>query len=185
MYCRFESGVHPREPLGDLLLATVDHSNSLEDHIKYLTKVSSHHTIPFSLSLITYIFQRITSIKSMISLSSENKSKGKNNITKPDDTNTIDNKLLYEKASMRELQAADDYHPLKLETNVEKSLINLESEASPEMQELTTELESVALDWKTIRNIKECGCSTPFDHFSRKVRTHQYRALISELETGH
>lgn len=39
MYCRFESGVHPREPLGDLLLATCDHSFSLEDHIKYLTKV--------------------------------------------------------------------------------------------------------------------------------------------------
>lgn len=40
MYCRFESGVHPREPLGDLLLATCDHSSSLEDHIKYLTKVN-------------------------------------------------------------------------------------------------------------------------------------------------
>ena len=40
MYCRFESGVHPREPLGDLLLATCDHSSSLEDHIRLLTKVS-------------------------------------------------------------------------------------------------------------------------------------------------
>lgn len=40
MYCRFESGVHPREPQGDLLLATCDHSYSLEDHIRYLTKVS-------------------------------------------------------------------------------------------------------------------------------------------------
>lgn len=39
MYCRYESGVHPREPLGDLLLATCDHSFSLDDHIKYLTKV--------------------------------------------------------------------------------------------------------------------------------------------------
>ena len=40
MYCRFESGVHPREPLGDLLLATCDHSSSLEDHIRLLTKVN-------------------------------------------------------------------------------------------------------------------------------------------------
>jgi myotubularin-related protein 6/7/8 len=39
MYCRFESGVHPREPLGDLLLATCDHSSSLEDHTRLLTKV--------------------------------------------------------------------------------------------------------------------------------------------------
>lgn len=42
MYCRFESGVHPREPLGDLLLATCDHSASLEDHIKLLTKVGRY-----------------------------------------------------------------------------------------------------------------------------------------------
>lgn len=39
MYCRFESGVHPRENLNDLLLATCDHSSSLEDHIKLLQKV--------------------------------------------------------------------------------------------------------------------------------------------------
>lgn len=39
MYYRFESGVHPREPTADLLLATSDHSFSLDDHIKYLTKV--------------------------------------------------------------------------------------------------------------------------------------------------
>lgn len=40
MYSRFESGVHPREPLGDLLLASKDHSTSLEDHVQHLTKVS-------------------------------------------------------------------------------------------------------------------------------------------------
>lgn len=40
MYCRFENDVHPREPLGDLLLATCDHSSSLEDHIKLLQKVT-------------------------------------------------------------------------------------------------------------------------------------------------
>lgn len=39
MYCRFENGVHPREPLGDLLLATTDHTSSLQDHITFLTKV--------------------------------------------------------------------------------------------------------------------------------------------------
>ena len=41
MYGRFESGVHPREPLGDLLLASRDHSSSLEDHVNHLTKVKS------------------------------------------------------------------------------------------------------------------------------------------------
>lgn len=40
MYGRFESGVHPREPLGDLLLSSRDHCTSLEDHVQHLTKVS-------------------------------------------------------------------------------------------------------------------------------------------------
>lgn len=39
MYGRFESGVHPREPLGDLLLSSRDHCTSLEDHVQHLTKV--------------------------------------------------------------------------------------------------------------------------------------------------
>lgn len=38
MYGRFESGVHPRESMNDLLLASQDHINSLEDHVQHLTK---------------------------------------------------------------------------------------------------------------------------------------------------
>lgn len=59
MYCRFESGVHPREPLGDLLLATCDHSYSLEDHIKYLSKVHfdlEDYIIDFSIYMYFYEF---------------------------------------------------------------------------------------------------------------------------------
>lgn len=40
LFCRFENGVHPREILEDVVLATVDHSSSLEDHINFLQKVS-------------------------------------------------------------------------------------------------------------------------------------------------
>lgn len=36
--------------------------------------------------------------------------------------------------------------------------------------QLTDEMDSVALEWKTLRNVYECICSTPFDHFSRKVK---------------
>lgn len=35
---------------------------------------------------------------------------------------------------------------------------------------LKNEIDSVALDWKTLRNIEECSCTTPFDHSTRKVR---------------
>lgn len=39
MYCRFESGVHPRENIEDLMLTNKDHCKSLEDHVQHLTKV--------------------------------------------------------------------------------------------------------------------------------------------------
>lgn len=39
----------------------------------------------------------------------------------------------------------------------------------PSWEELDDELKSVAIDWKSLRNIRECVCSTPFDHYSRKV----------------
>lgn len=38
MYSRFESGVHPREDICDILLSSRDHCASLEDHVQYLTK---------------------------------------------------------------------------------------------------------------------------------------------------
>ncbi|XP_035231649.1 myotubularin-related protein 6-like [Stegodyphus dumicola] len=38
MYNRFENGVHPREPLGDMLVAAKDHISSLEDHVVLLQK---------------------------------------------------------------------------------------------------------------------------------------------------
>lgn len=36
---------------------------------------------------------------------------------------------------------------------------------------LAEAVESVSLNWRGFRNIRQCVCSTPFDHFSRKVRT--------------
>lgn len=39
MYSRFESGVHPRENISDLLLNSKDHCASLDDHVQHLTKV--------------------------------------------------------------------------------------------------------------------------------------------------
>ena len=39
----------------------------------------------------------------------------------------------------------------------------------PSSGQLRREIDSIALDWRSLRNIKECVCSTPFDHFSKKV----------------
>jgi hypothetical protein len=37
------------------------------------------------------------------------------------------------------------------------------------LEELTDELESVALEWKSVRAASECPCSTPLDFASFKV----------------
>lgn len=46
--------------------------------------------------------------------------------------------------------------------------------------QIEQEISSVAIDWKTIKNIKECVCSTPFDHFSRKVSF--YFNMLTQIE---
>ncbi|KAJ1529847.1 hypothetical protein ONE63_006584 [Megalurothrips usitatus] len=148
MYCRFENDVHPREPLGDLLLATCDHSSSLEDHIKLLQK-------------------RITALKEKLADSGEEKRKS---FVSPE--SVVDNKYLYDKESeIKEevkspnLEGKDlvkvTSHPLS--SSYENGLNNLIT-----ADQLAEEVKSVALDWKILRNIEECSCSTPFDHFSRK-----------------
>merc|ERR1719433_2195085 len=38
LYCRFETGAHPREPVLDLLTITQNHTTSLEDHGRQLSK---------------------------------------------------------------------------------------------------------------------------------------------------
>lgn len=80
----------------------------------------------------------------------------------------LDNKYLYEKQTLRELESADHDHPLKFDIKTDKTG---DVDKSVGIQEITKGLESVAVDWKTLRNINECSCSTPFDTFSRKVKT--------------
>lgn len=120
-------------------------------------------------------------MKSFISSSTEKK---KNKVRKNNTVSEIDvtdNKYLYEKAkTMRELEAADDDHPLKIDNKKEV----VSEPSSPQIQELTRDLESVAIDWKTLRNITECSCSTPFDHFSRKVgKVYVFFLLIINVKT--
>lgn len=141
MYGRFESGVHPREPLGDLLLSSKDHCTSLEDHVQHLTK-------------------RITSFKNLISKSA----KKLQNVSRPKELVEInDNKYNYDK-KMSDLYSADDDHPLK---STDISFSNL-SIAEINADKINSELQSVAVDWKPLRSTTVCACSTPFDQIVRK-----------------
>ncbi|KAJ8963932.1 hypothetical protein NQ314_005263 [Rhamnusium bicolor] len=147
MYCRFESGVHPREPQADLLRATSDHSFSLDEHVKYLSK-------------------RISSVTSLISRTVEKKrSKPKkeqlcNNVY-------LDNKLQYEKTTGRELEPADHDHPLKVEAKSNDSE-TCSVQDMTKIDDLMKEMDSVAIDWKSLRHATECSCSSALDHLSKK-----------------
>ncbi|XP_053684034.1 myotubularin-related protein 8 isoform X2 [Sabethes cyaneus] len=149
MYSRFESGIHPREPLDDLLVASKDHSTSLDDHVQLLTK-------------------RINSFKNMISKSAK-RLQG----TKYVDNRNIevnDNRYNYDKR-LSELSCADDDHPLK-SCNVSNSNHN-NTEANDNTlaaaQQLSEELTSVAVEWKPLRSVSNCpSCSIPFDQISKK-----------------
>lgn len=62
---------------------------------------------------------------------------------------------------------ADD-HPLK--TTNDFSFSNLAmSEYNNEVNQIQAEINSVALDWKSPRNVTVCACQTPFDQTTKKT----------------
>lgn len=72
MYGRFDVGIHPREPLQDLLQASRNHCSSLEDHIQHLSKVgdgwlgSAARPHTFSSTAIGFVTQRLAALKSHV-----------------------------------------------------------------------------------------------------------------------
>lgn len=154
MYSRFES-VHPRENFGDLLLARKEHCNSLEDHVQHLTK-------------------RIGNLKNLISKSAK-KLQTNGATLLQGATGKTDNKFNYDNKKLSELQSADHDHPLKSSDNYCFSNLSVSDGNSSitEVDELTSEINSVALDWKSLRSATSCSCSTPFSQEMKK--THCWR----------
>ena len=59
--------------------------------------------------------------------------------------------------------------------SLQTSLIMSHSDSNENLSidQLIAELSSVAVDWKSLRNIKHCSCATPFEHFTKRVRGHK------------
>lgn len=154
MYNRFENGVHPREPLIDLLSATKDHTSSLEDHILLLQK-----RLVVLKELLGHVDTPSKDIDSAINDSAlQATDKDNNNALRVSDVQS--NRQSYTSlVSDTESGFEDGRETLTSPLRTANSIT---------ADKLAEELSSVAIDWKTIRNVKECICSTPFDHFSRK-----------------
>ncbi|CAB3252526.1 unnamed protein product [Arctia plantaginis] len=150
----------------ELLPAATEHCSALEHHINYLTK-------------------RITTFRNLLGGKKADKNKEttvvnyqNGNVNSVEiETKTeelqIDNKLLYESGgTLSELECANHDHPLK-DTTPKSNKIFLITEKTDDTIPATfalleKEVNTVALDWKSIKNVTECSCSTPLDHFSRK-----------------
>lgn len=94
-------------------------------------------------------------------------------------TGQRDNKFNYDNKKLSELQSADD-HPLKHSDNYSFSNLSVSdchNNSSPDVDQITSEINSVALDWKSHRNAIACSCSTPFSQEMKKVRTFLFDSL--------
>lgn len=84
-------------------------------------------------------------------------------------TGKTDNKFNYDNKKLSELQSADHDHPLKVSENYCFSNLSVSDCNSSEVDEITSEINSVALDWKSLRTATVCSCSTPFSQEMKKV----------------
>lgn len=52
---------------------------------------------------------------------------------------------------------------------ISQSTIEENNSTDLSVEKLTTEVTSVAINWKSLRNVHSCSCLTQFEHFTRKV----------------
>lgn len=111
--------------------------------------------------------QRISNFKSLISKSAKKMQTNSTIFRDKSSVEVQDNKLNYDNKKLSEMASSDHDHPLK---STDFSFSNLSvSEYNNEVNQITSEINTVALDWKSLRNVTSCACSTPFDQFSKKT----------------
>lgn len=147
MYNRFENGVHPREPISEVLCAVKDHTVSLKDHIQFLES-------------------KIATLRRLLGDAKENRN------SNPNDRNSFENLT---NGDDSEEKQANDSTPENPDSKGRGSyrekrppLIKDDSLDIISSTLLTDAVESVSIDWKSFRNVRQCVCDYPFDHFSRK-----------------
>ncbi|XP_077861833.1 phosphatidylinositol-3,5-bisphosphate 3-phosphatase MTMR6-like [Saccoglossus kowalevskii] len=105
---------------------------------------------------VTYLEKKIVSLKRILSLDAE-----KNSIDVNDELNdkNIVNDNCGDLDSAIESSSEDE---VIMMTNAKSNLDIVTKD------QLNQAFESVGLEWKTIRNVRQCSCASPFDHFSRR-----------------
>ncbi|XP_071787047.1 phosphatidylinositol-3,5-bisphosphate 3-phosphatase MTMR8-like [Asterias amurensis] len=170
MYNRYDNGVHPREPIADILNAMKDHSSSLSDHVKFLEdKVTNLKEVlgikdedeDDASDIMDGKASSLPEINSLESSSDSQESEKEIDTTDQPDNKTLENNQ----------SAMKDHRQEGRDLNSSSKPLVIRREDSGEIMSaslLAEAVESVSLHWRGFRNIRQCVCSTPFDHFSRK-----------------
>ncbi|XP_052793920.1 myotubularin-related protein 6-like isoform X1 [Mya arenaria] len=201
MYNRFETGIHPRDEVKDIVGAARDHSTSLEDHVRLLEKRITQicQVLGKSDDTIQKTLQGSVSMESLDGINSEdgphfkhnnhiveNQSKSENHNLIQNQSLSCDKKDQSDKGILIDVGISqtksdsesgfDESCSNMSRSGIDECYSTLENGSISQsmsldrlnLDQLHLELDSVAVDWRSFRNIFTCSCAFPFDHFTKK-----------------
>ncbi|ELU00050.1 hypothetical protein CAPTEDRAFT_222026 [Capitella teleta] len=155
LYCRFESGVHPRENITDIVAQLKEHTSSVDDHSRLVEKRISAlcRLLGHTEGSLQKALASLSSSESMdfhALLLAEGPANGAPNLRRESDTESG-----FEDGNSSQLS---------------KSLIeeNVDGDDCLQIENILTELMSVATEWRSLRNVKNCSCAMPFEQYTKK-----------------
>ncbi|KAK6168446.1 hypothetical protein SNE40_020977 [Patella caerulea] len=175
LYNRFENGIHPRENDVDVLSVYRQHSNSIEDHIALLEKrvMQICKLLGKPDEIIQRKLQGFLSVDSLDGILADHINSNENagildetsgnycndSISNGDVTDTIKNSHNECDIGPRLKPRMDELENV-VNTTLDSDLLTLD--------QLVSELRTVALDWRSFRRVYNCNCLIPFDQHVKK-----------------
>ena len=209
-YNRFESGIHPKESVDDLMVVTYNHIISLERHIKYLEAnlkcqqdvnqakeedvqkdfllvdtsgsaklsssskgSSSFDSIDYPLKIVKQCMQRLETKQR-----EDEEEASRQAVGDESDLSSV-NRIAREKLRLDDLQIVypegrvNQCNASTVESSAVQTKVKLPSTTTDvDEEQLRRDIDSVAVEWQSLRHAKECPCGYPFDQTS--TRNHCY-----------
>lgn len=183
MYCRFDTGVHPQENLADIISATRDHTSSLDDHVKLLQKRILTFKRSFQDKCVSAkngfrdfvdrdkceeAFERQVSDENLSDPLPSTPTSMNSNSTVNGLTNSFRTLDVQQNGHLKAVE--NDEHPLSPNNQLSNANngVTCGYECNNLQELLSEEINSIAIDWKSVRTVDECQCSAAFDHLKKK-----------------
>ncbi|KAK2184782.1 hypothetical protein NP493_253g03029 [Ridgeia piscesae] len=168
LYCRFDSGIHPRESVYDVVRALKDHTSSLQDHCQLLEKriASLCKLLGRGEDQLQMAMQNLSSSESM-----DFRALLLNESRKATEDEGGNQPPLVGKRGRCESDAESGFEDggssLTSKSMNDVTLGPLDMD-NLQIYHLLMELQSVAVEWKSFRKVQNCSCAMPFEHFTKK-----------------